>query len=50
LNVDFLYVYVDLLGEELSGGVMKGRKGEKHCKTSWFMEIEKMFFFPFLVL
>jgi hypothetical protein len=31
-----MYVYVDILGEELSIGVMRGRKGEKHSKTSWF--------------
>jgi hypothetical protein len=36
LNVDCKYVYVDILGEELSVGVMWGRKGEKHCRTSWF--------------
>jgi hypothetical protein len=34
-----LYIYVDLLGEELNRGVMRGKKGEKHCRTSWFMEI-----------
>jgi hypothetical protein len=39
LNVDYLYVYVNILGDELSKGIMKGRKGEKHCRTSWFMEI-----------
>jgi hypothetical protein len=31
-------VDVDIL-EEISKGVMKGRKGDKHCRTSWFMEI-----------
>ncbi len=36
LNVDCMYVYVDILGEELSIGVMRGRKGEKHSRTSWF--------------
>jgi hypothetical protein len=34
-----LYVYANLLGEELSRGVMRGRKGEKHFRASWFMEI-----------
>jgi hypothetical protein len=32
-------VYVDFLGKELNKGILKGRKGEKHCRTSWFMEI-----------
>jgi hypothetical protein len=31
-----MYVYVDFLGKELSIGVMRGRKGEKHSRTSWF--------------
>jgi hypothetical protein len=31
-------VDVDIL-EEINKGVMKGRKGDKHCRTSWFMEI-----------
>jgi hypothetical protein len=31
-------VDVDTL-KELSRGVMRGRKGDKHCRTSWFMEI-----------
>ncbi len=47
-NYDCMYVYVDLLGEKARRGVMRGGKGEKHCKTSWFMEIFKMFFLPFL--
>jgi hypothetical protein len=34
-----LYIYVDILGLELNRGVMKGKKGEKHCKTSWVIEI-----------
>jgi hypothetical protein len=34
-----LYVYANLLGEELSRGVTRGRKGEKHFRASWFMEI-----------
>jgi hypothetical protein len=38
LEVSCLYVYVDIL-EELSRGVMRGRKGDKHYKASWFMEI-----------
>jgi hypothetical protein len=36
LNVDYMYVYVDILGEELNIGVMRGRKGEKHSRTSRF--------------
>ncbi len=28
-------------------GVMRGRKGERHCKTLWFYEMEKIFFFQF---
>jgi hypothetical protein len=31
-------VDVDTL-EELTRRVMKGRKGDKHCRISWFMEI-----------
>jgi hypothetical protein len=31
-------VDVDTL-EEISRGVMRGRKGNKHDRTSWFMEI-----------
>jgi len=48
LNVDCKYVYVDLLGEELSIGVMRGRKGGKHCRTSWFYGNIKDFFFSIL--
>jgi hypothetical protein len=43
-----MYVYADLLGKRAWKGIMKGRKGEKHCRASWFMEILKMFFLPFL--
>jgi hypothetical protein len=32
-------VIVIFLGEELSKGMMRGRKGDKHCRISWFMEI-----------
>jgi len=39
LNVDYMYVYVDILGEELNIGVMRGRKGEKHSRTSRFYGI-----------
>jgi hypothetical protein len=34
-----MYVYADLLGKKLSKGVIRRRKGEKHCRISWFMEI-----------
>ncbi len=45
-------LYVDVLerGKEKKGGVMRGRKKEKHCKALWFKELQKMFFFPFFVL
>jgi hypothetical protein len=36
-NSDCLYVYVDLLGKEIKQGIMKGRKGKRHCRTSWFI-------------
>jgi hypothetical protein len=39
---------VDLFLKRARRGVMRERKGEKHYKTSWFMEILKMFFLPFL--
>jgi hypothetical protein len=39
-----LYAYVDLLGEIVSLGVMRRRKGEKHCRASWFYVMEEMFF------
>jgi hypothetical protein len=39
LNIDCLYIYADLLGEELNRGVIRGKKWVKHCKSSWFMEI-----------
>jgi hypothetical protein len=39
LNDDYLYVYVDLLGERIRRGLMRRRKREKHCRTSWFKEI-----------
>jgi hypothetical protein len=38
-NVYCIYVINVLLGEELSRGVMRGRKRDKHCRASWFMEI-----------
>jgi hypothetical protein len=47
-NDDCVYVYVDLLGKRTRRGLMQGRKGEKHCRTSWFMEILNMLFLPFL--
>jgi hypothetical protein len=28
---------------------MRGRKGEKHCRASWFMKILKMLFLPLYV-
>jgi hypothetical protein len=40
--VNICFFFVDLLkreGEKASIGVMRGRKGEKHCKTSWFYEM-----------
>jgi hypothetical protein len=30
-------------------GVMKGRKGERNCRASWFYEMEEMFFFSILL-
>jgi hypothetical protein len=38
LEVYCLYVDADIL-EEISKRVMRGRKGDKHYRTSWFMEI-----------
>jgi hypothetical protein len=34
------YIYVNVVTlEELSKRVMRGRKGDKHCRISWFMEL-----------
>ncbi len=40
----FMLIYQ---GEITIIGVMRGRKGERHCKTTWFYEMEKIFFLQF---
>ncbi len=38
-NAYCLYVIDVILGKELSKGVTRGRKGDKHYRASWSMEI-----------
>jgi len=39
-----MYVVVDILGKGIKQKSYQRKERNKHCRTSWFMELLKMFF------